>query len=92
MVHRCLIFDDSVPPAVDPDNDEEEDFPAVTMDDLVWSEETILERDLCIYMAPRKPRGSYPSQIPTQLQEPVCESATLEELMDSMFSDMPLSY
>ena len=73
-----------------PDNNEEEEyFPTVSLDDAVWPKETILERDLCIYMAPRRPGASYPSQIPTQPQEPVYEPATLEELMDSMFSDMP---
>ena len=90
MVHRHLNFDDSPPPAVVPDDDkEEEDFPTALLDDLVWSKECIPERELCIHMALRKPETSHPSQIPSQLQEPVYESATLEEPMDSMISDMP---
>ena len=40
-------------------------------------------------MSLTRPEASYPSQIPAQLQEPVYESATLEELMDIMFSNMP---
>ena len=78
------------PPAVDPDDDkEEEDFHTAPLDDSVLSEEPIPERDLCIHMALRKPEASNPSLIPTQLQEPAYESATLEEPMDSMISDMP---
>ena len=53
------------------------------------SEEPILERDLFIHMALRRPEDSYPSQVPTQLQEHVYESVTLKEPMGSMFSDMP---
>ena len=74
---------------MDPNNNEEEDFPIALLDNSVWTEEMILERDLCIYMSLRKPETSYPSQIPTQLQEPVYKSATLEGPMDSMISDMP---
>ena len=75
---------------MDPDeNEEEKDFPTAPQDKLVWSEEPIPERDLCIHMAPRWPEANYPSQMPTQLQEPVYESATLKESKDSLFSDMP---
>ena len=36
MVHRCLNFDASCPPAVDPnDDEEEEDFPTAPPDDIV---------------------------------------------------------
>ena len=70
MVHRCLNFDDSTSPTVDAnDAEEEEDFPTASLDDLVWSEEPLLDRDLCIHMALRKSETSYPFQIPTPLQE-----------------------
>ena len=70
-------------------DDKEEDFPTAPLDDFVWSKEPIKERDLCIHMAPRKPEISYPSQIHIQLQEPVYESATLEEPLESIIRDMP---
>ena len=91
MVCRCPYFDDSPLPAVDPNDEEEEedDFPTTPLDNSVWSEEPMPERDLCIHMAPRKPETSYPSQIPIKPQEPIYESATLEEPMDSMISDIP---
>ena len=40
-------------------------------------------------MSLRRPETSYLSQILTHLQESVNESATLEESMGNMFSDMP---
>ena len=66
---RYLIFHNSSPPAVDPDNNEEEYFPTALLDDSVWSEEPIPDRDLCIQMPLGKSETSYPSQKkPTQLQ------------------------
>ena len=90
MVHRHLNFNESLPLVVDPsdDDEEEEDFPTAPLDDLVWSEEPIPARHVCIYRALRKPEASFPFQIPTQSQYPVYESATLEELMESMFGYM----
>ena len=59
-------------PAVDPDDyKEEEDFPIASLDDLVWSEEPIPDRYLCIHMVLRKSETGYPFQIPTQLEEPI---------------------
>ena len=64
VVCRHLNFDDLLPPAVNSGDDVEEDFPTAPLDDSVWSEEPILNRDLCICMALRKSETSYPSQIP----------------------------
>ena len=90
MALRCLNFGNLSPPTVHCNDDEEEEyFPTAPLNDLIWSEEPKQERDLCIYMAPRRPEASYPSQIPTKPQESAYKSPTLEELMDSMFSDMP---
>ena len=90
MVHRHLNFDDLFPPAVESnDDEEEEDIPTAFLDDLVWPEESIPERDLCIHMAAREPETGYPSQIPIQPQEPIYESAILIKHMDSMITYMP---
>ena len=40
-------------------------------------------------MALRRPKASYPPQMPTQSQEPVYRYASLKELMDSIFINMP---
>ena len=90
MVCRHLNFDDLAPSAVDSDDvKEEENFPQHPWMTQYGLRKSITERDLCIHMALRKPETSYPSQIPTQPQELIYESATLEEPMDSMISDMP---
>ena len=90
MTHRCLSFRHAPPPVVDHDDEEEEEeyFPTAPLDDLVWSEEPVLERALYIHMAPKRPEASYSSQIPTQPQELVYEPVFPEELMEGMFSDM----
>ena len=73
MICRHLNLSDSPPPAVDPSDDdkEEKDFQTELLDDSVWSEEPIPERDLYIHMALRKPEAGYSSQILTLLQEPI---------------------
>ena len=89
MVCRHPNFDDSPPAAFNSDDDEKEDFPQAHLNDSLWSEKPILNRDWCICMSPRTSETTYPSQIPTQPQEPIHESATIEEPMDSMIRDMP---
>ena len=84
MTHRCLSFHDAPPPLVDPnDNEEEEEyFPTAPLDDLVWSEEPIPERDLCIQVAPKRPEASCSSQTPVQPQESVYKPLAPEELIE----------
>ena len=88
-VHNHLNFNESLLAAVDFDDNDEVHFPTAPLDDPVWSEEPIPDRDLCIHMALRKSEISYPSQIPMPLQEPIYESITLAEPMNSTDSDIP---
>ena len=88
MTCRCLSFCDALVLELDDDDDNEEHFPTVPLDDSVWSEEPILERDLYIHMAPKIPEASYSSQIPIQPQESVYEPVAPEEQIDSKFIDM----
>ena len=57
--------------ALDSDDYVEGNFPTAPLDDLVCSKEPILDRDLCIHITPEKSEASYPSQIPTPLQESI---------------------
>ena len=52
-MHRHMCFSETSPPVVDANGDEEEDehFPTAPLDDSVWSEEPIPERELCIQIA-----------------------------------------
>ena len=88
MVHRGLNFDDSYAPTVDPENDvKEEDFPTgpwITQ----YGPMNLHWKWICKYTWFQENQTSYPSQIPTQLQGPVYESATLEKPIDSVISDM----
>ena len=60
----------------DDEDDEEEYILTACLDDNVWSEELILERDLCIHMAPWKSESSYTPQTTTYPEEPILEQMT----------------
>ena len=49
----------------------------------------ILDRELCIHMAPDKSETSYSSQLPTQLWELINEPIAWEKTIDDTDSDMP---
>ena len=51
------------------DDEEKEYFPTASLDDEVWLEEPLQERDICIHMAPRKPETNYTSWTTTYPQE-----------------------
>ena len=61
IAEKCLNFDAMPPPIMKCDDEEEEYFPTAPLDDRVWSEDPILETDVCIHMAPGKSEASYPS-------------------------------
>ena len=74
---------------MDSDNDEEEDFPRAVLDDPVWSEEPIPDRQhLCMHLIPcqsitiHAPRPATPS--PQPIQEEVLQEA---EPMDVSIPD-----
>ena len=65
VVHKWLNVNDSPLPAVNSNDDIEDNFPIAPLDDPVWSVKPIPDRNLYIHMALDKPETSYPSQIPT---------------------------
>ena len=71
VVCRQLILSDTPPPAPDSNDDAEEaDFPTAPLNDLVWSKETIPDRQLCIHMAIDNSGTSYFPHLSTLPQEP----------------------
>ena len=59
-VCRQLTFSDTPLLAADSDNDaQEEDFPTTALNDPVWSEEPIPDRQICIHMAPDNSATGY---------------------------------
>ena len=55
MAKKCPNFNDMPPPIMEYDDkdEDEEYFSTAPLDDDVWSEQPIPERDLCIHMALR---------------------------------------
>ena len=74
MAHRHLKFGDPPPPAVDPNNNLEEENSYSTPGWIGLVQGTYTGKDLCIHIAPRRPEGNYHSDIPTQPQEPLYDN------------------
>ena len=74
--------------AVDYNSDmKEEDFFTAALYDLVWSEESIPDRQLSIHMAPDNSATGYFSQLPIPPQEPIYKPEW--EPMDDTDDDIP---
>ena len=91
MVCKHLNFDDMCQPVIQYNDNDEKDkyFPTTPLDDMVWSEEPIPERDLCINMDPGNSQASYPSRQMSIHRDPFTRQPPKLNWMDSMFSDMP---